>query len=141
MQQLEGGIVEELLVDNGEAAEVMAAQERTFRARAGRVVQPSWPRSSSSPSPFVKSRISGNAAADAERTLSAVTPYRCGVPAQPRNTKSPAVKSLNSRSTGSSRLAAQRDVVERTRVAAPVAGTVMDSRSTREAAWWATASG
>ena len=69
MQPVEGGIVEELLVGDGEAAEVMAAQERTFRARAGRVVQPSWPRSSSSPSPFVKSRISGNAAADAEWTL------------------------------------------------------------------------
>ncbi len=37
MQQLEGGIVEEFLVDGGEAAEVMAAQERTYRARAGRV--------------------------------------------------------------------------------------------------------
>ena len=31
--QLEGGIVEELLVDDGEAAEVMAGQERTVRAR------------------------------------------------------------------------------------------------------------
>ena len=57
VQYLERGVVEELLVDDGEAAEVMAAQERTFRARAGRVVQPSWP-------------------ADAEWTLAGVTPYR-----------------------------------------------------------------
>ena len=47
-------------MDDGEAAEVMAAQERTFRARAGRVVQPRW-------------------RADAEWTLSGVTPYRRGV--------------------------------------------------------------
>ena len=110
VQQLEGGIVEELLVDDGEAAEVMAPQERTFRARAGRVVQPSG-------------------RADAEWTLSGFTPYRYGVAgsAQEQRSLPPSSRSTRGR-RGSSRLAAQRDVVERKRVAAPVAGTVMDQQ-------------
>ena len=48
-------------MDDGEAAEVMAAQERTFLARAGGVGQPSWPRPMRSltlSDRFVKSRIS-----------------------------------------------------------------------------------
>ena len=117
------GIVEELLVDDGEAAEAMAAQERTFRVRAADVVQPSW-------------------RADAEWTLSGVTPYRRGVAGSAEEHE------VFRRQV--TQLAVDEEVRGWPRSATwwsahasppPWPARSWISRSTREAAWWPPASG